>query len=282
MNMHYFFQEMLAGIRQSKGSFIFSIFSVTFLLILIGFVTLVSANLEYFFKFIHEQMQIQAYLSNTLTEEQILKLKERILQLEYVDKIEYISKDVAAQTLQKEFGRELFNLIGENPLPSSFTIGLKEKYRNEQALQTAAAAIQKEAGIEEVVYQNQAILKFSRYLEVASRISLFLLAFLTLGSLVVIANNIRSVILARRHIIYTMQLVGATPTYIRVPLYLEGAFQGAVGGFFASCFLYGLVWILEQQMPMKVHGAPVQNFVLVFVGIGFGLLGSFWAIRRYL
>lgn len=282
MNMRYLLQEMLAGVKQSKGSFIFSVFSVTFLLILIGFVTLVSANLKYFSKIIQDQMGIQAYIANTMTEEEILKLKERLLQLDYIEKLEYISKSAAAHTLQKEFGRELFNIIGENPLPSSFNIKLKEKYCNETALAAAAAAIQNQEGIEEVVYQNQPILKLSKYLNYASRFSLFLLIFLSLGSLVVVSNNIRSVILARRHIIQTMQLVGATSTYIRVPLFFEGALQGFVGGVLASCFLYVFVWLMEAQIPMSIHAAKMDNFILILVGIGFGLLGSYWSIRRYL
>lgn len=282
MRIRYLVKETFDGIRRARFSFILSVFILSFCLLLVGFFTVLSVNIEYFLSLVHSQMQLQAFISNTLEEDQISKLQLGIGKIEGIGEVAFISKDDAAKEFQKEFGKELFNIIDENPLPSSFNIILKEKYRNEADVKRIAELLKNESGIEEVVYHHQTWLKLSRYAKLASTVSLFLLVFSTLGSLFVVANNIRLVIFSRKQVIQTMQLVGATPAFIQLPLIIEGALQGALGGLIASVILYFFGLIMMAQIPGLAIIPSEDNFILTIAGLGFGLTGSLIAIKRYL
>jgi len=118
---------------------------------------------------------------------------------------------------------------------------------------------------------------------------------LGLVSLVIILSIIAMRISARREEINIMQLVGATPWYIRAPFVLEGVCYGFVGSFVGSTIGF-LVFFFSPYFQNSIFnplfGLPVSPFnpliliivfvTLVFVGIILGGLGSFLAVFRYL
>jgi len=282
MRLRYLVKETSDGIRRARISFLVSVVTLTFFLMLVGFFSIVSSNLRYLTGLVRSQMQIQAFLANTLEEGQISALRARVAAIPGIERVDFISKEDAAQEFQKEFGRDLFNILDENPLPSSFSLVIRENDRNETEMQRIAGLVQKEPGIEEVVYNNQTVMTLNRYARLAATVNWFILAFITLGSIFVISNNIRLVILSRKQIIETMQLVGATPAHIRLPLMLEGALQGILGGLLAAVLLYAFLALLNTQISGLARIPAGDHWILVGVGLSFGLLGSQLAIRRYL
>jgi cell division transport system permease protein len=79
-----------------------------------------------------------------------------------------------------------------------------------------------------------------------------------------------------------MQLVGATKTFIKLPFYLQGVFQGLAGGIWASVFLFIVLQILDVEIPGLIIIAPQLYVLLIFLGALLGFAGSFTAIRKHL
>lgn len=90
-----------------------------------------------------------------------------------------------------------------------------------------------------------------------------------------------------------MKLVGATNWFIRVPFMLEGFIHGITGALIAFGLTYGLRdWIASFLPDQTILGtnslfvtpteAIYTGLVLLVVGIGVGVLGSAFAVRRYL
>ena len=84
-----------------------------------------------------------------------------------------------------------------------------------------------------------------------------------------------------------MRLVGASESFIRTPLLLEGAFLGLVGSLLALLGLFGLWLPLSRGVgglsPLLVELARLGFFswgsmlLLAFVGAATGALGALWA-----
>ncbi len=282
MSLRYVLKETMDGFRRAWGSCLLSILTIAFFLSLLGFLALVSANITYFKHTLNEHLQLQAFISNALEDQEIAALSKTISQIPGVTRVAFVSKQEAAEEFQKEFGRELFAMLDENPLPSSFVVYLGVPAENEARIKQIASRIEQEAGIDEVAYHFETVMALQRYARLAGTTSWILLLFVTLGSLFVVSNNIRLVISSRKQVISTMRLVGATSAFIRSPLILEGALQGVAGGLLAALALYLVVGVLGRL----VHGLfllPMDSLlILVVIGGFLGFLGSLLAIKKYL
>lgn len=128
---------------------------------------------------------------------------------------------------------------------------------------------------------------------------LFRSALSSLGLLLLVAagfstgNVIRMSVLAREEEITIMRLVGATESFIRTPLLVEGAALGMGASMVAVLGLLGLWWPLHHGVgnlsPLLVELARMGFFsvwnvlVLVFIGMVTGALGAgwgFWSTQR--
>ena len=90
-----------------------------------------------------------------------------------------------------------------------------------------------------------------------------------------------------------MKLVGATNWFIRVPFMLEGFIHGMVGAVIALGLTYSLRnWIASflpdqtilgtNQLFVTPQEALYSGLLLLIVGAVVGVLGSAFAVRRYL
>ncbi|MGH7457179.1 MAG: cell division protein FtsX, partial [bacterium] len=103
-----------------------------------------------------------------------------------------------------------------------------------------------------------------------------------LGALVLVVNDVRLVIHAKRRLIEIMQLVGATRAFVYRPLLVQGFLQGVVGGLMASGFLYFLYRLLLFQLGTALQ---LPNFLfvgLIGAGIELGLTASYLGARKYI
>jgi len=282
MRLSYLLKTCADHVRQTWLSNVLSVFTIMFLLVLIGLVGMAWLNVHQLLRSLSSQVQIQAYISNGLDEEQIAQLRQRLLRVSGVERIEYVSKTAAAESFQKEFGRESFDVLQENPLPASFIILAQEGYRSEAGLKGLSARIQAEKGIDEAVSHFKMANLLNRYQVMAARVNLLLFVFVAAGSLLLVANNIRLVISSQQHRIETMRLVGATAGFIRLPLLVEGLGQGALGGSLALLALHGAMAMVNDLLG----GFPLQglqySYLLLVLGSLLGLLGSWIGVKKYL
>jgi cell division transport system permease protein len=115
---------------------------------------------------------------------------------------------------------------------------------------------------------------------------------LFIATLFIVHNTIRLTVFARRREIKIMQLVGATPGFIRFPLLLEGVFHGVVGAMIAggivlygghevAHFVHELNTPLVGDIPSRL--GPIELVSgLMAIGALVGLVGSHFAMRRFL
>ncbi len=282
MSIIYSIKEAFSGLRRAKVSFFISVFTISFLLFMIGIFGIFTLNVNQLIKVLHAKFDIQIFLSNVLDDTEIAKVGSIISSMEQVEKVIFISKDAAAQEFQKEFGSELFSMLEENPLPSSFTIKLAEKYQTEDGIKTVAQKLEGLEGIDEVQYHSEALGLLTRFSKIAYIITTILLLLVITGSLFVISNTIRLIVIARKDIIYTMRLVGATNRFISQPFIIEGIIQGLLGGIFAFLISYLIVEIVHLRWPGIVFVKPDYLFVLIVAGLLFGYISSKFALKRYL
>ena len=282
MSMFYSIREALAGFRRARLSFSISVFTIAFLLFMNAVFALMAFNVNRLIDVLNARVDIQVFISGVLDDTQIALLGSNINALEDVADVEFISRDAAAMDFQQEFGEDLFSILDENPLPASFRITLHKDVRSIKRIEKLADEISAMEGVDEVEYHGEALGLLMRFSRIANLVTIALLLVVVIGSLFVVSNTIRLIVIARKDIINTMQLVGATRRFIVMPYIWEGLIQGLLGGVLAFAIVAGLFRVVEYQWPGILTVPQYGFYILIGAGIVFGYLGSIVAIKRYL
>jgi cell division transport system permease protein len=138
-----------------------------------------------------------------------------------------------------------------------------------------------------VVYQKDLIAEVNENIR---KIGLVLLVFSALLLIVVIAlinNTIRLAIYSKRFLIKTMQLVGATGSFIRRPFVARGIWNGVLSGLIAILLLLGVIYSAKQNFPTLVELQDFNIYAFLFsaviiLGILISWISTSLAVRKFL
>ncbi len=278
----YSLVDGLAGLRRSGISSFLTILTICCSLLLLGFFYVVRQGLQQSLEETRSRFVLEAFLVDG-DADKARATGEKILQISGVDSIAFVSKEEALARVRETFGEEHLALIEDNPLPASYHVILESGHLSRDSVLQVVTEIAAIEGVEDVVYRAKLIDLLNRYDNLMSTgFIVFGLGLSVLG-FVLISNNIRLTIEAKREIIETMELVGATRSLVVGPLLIQAVVEGGMGALLAGLLLSGVVKIISLYVPVLPPVSMAEISALVGVGVLFGILGSFnalgWRIR---
>jgi cell division transport system permease protein len=268
----------------SYFSVVLSIGLVLFLLGILGLLVLNTKKLADHFK---EQITISVFLKDNAKEVEVDQLQKSLAMAEYTKKATYVSKEQAAEQHSEEIGENFLDFLGYNPLKNSIDVQLKADYVSTEKIAEIAEEISSRDYIEEVSYDkplitllNDNVKKISFWILVASGIFTFIAVLL-------INSSIRLSIYSKRFIIKTMQMVGATKTFIRRPFIWTNIKLGILGAVLALIALGFVIYYVNINFPeLNLFQEPTILIVLFasvfFLGVLISLISTFFATQRFL
>ncbi len=269
------------------------VFSISLALFVIGLFGLLILHANRLTQIIKENIEIQVYLNQTISENDRIKIQKTLANKDYINvidaepQISFISKEEAAESFIEETGEDFIQFLGENPLRDAYTLNIKPDYYDTQSLQKIKLDIERISGVFEVTYVESLINAINKNI---AKISMVLMGFAVLLVIIVailINNTIRLALFSQRFLIRSMQLVGATRRFIKKPFLLRSFAHGLLGGIFASVLLLGVLNYANQQIEdIDKLQEPVKIFILLggllVLGGFMGLLSTYRAINKYL
>jgi cell division transport system permease protein len=284
----YSLREGLDGFRRAKLASFIALMTMTVALILLGVLAVVTANLVGLVEAVRGRIEFEVFIDNALDNTAIAELRQQLLHVRGVAEAQFISQEEAAEIFKREFahtgkdGTTFLEALEANPLPASFRLTLQKAFQNSASAPRLAEEIEKLHGVDEVVYRRDLVQALDRYVQWALLIGSAVGLLFCAGAFLLVLNDVRLVIHAKRRLIEIMQLVGATRGFVRRPLLLQGFLQGAAGGSMAAGFLY-----LVQRLLVFPLGAAMQlpNFLfmgLILTGIFLGIAASYLGARKYI
>lgn len=273
--------------RRLAASQITTVISITLVLFLLGLLGLIVLHARILADHVRENIGFSVMIREGVKEAEILHLKKMFDTRPYVKSSEYITGEAAARKLKAELGEDFIGFLGYNPLLPVINLRIRAPYATNDSLQAIGKRLEAIPVVQEVWYQKSLVDQINANLE---KISLVLLAFsgiLLFIAVVLIHNTIRLGVYARRFLIRSMQLVGATEAFIRRPLLLRSILNGLLSAFFALLILMAVTWLALEEIPEL---AGLQDPVmLIFLAGAILLLGAAisWsstrlAVRKYL
>lgn len=235
--------------------------------------------------------QTTAFLKDEVKDGDIEEIKNKLEATGKIAKIKFISKEEALNIYREQNKNDplLLEMVSSSILPASLEISAKDI----KDLEALAEIVKKEPKIQEVVYQKDIINTLVEWTTSIRKVGIILVGFLVFVSVLIIVMVTGMKIALRREEIEILRLVGATRWYISWPFILEGIFYGAMGAFFAWSAAYLLLIYFTPFVSSFLNGIPalfpVSPILMLYLlgiiaggGIMVGIIGSFFAVWRYL
>lgn len=283
MALSYSIREGLAGFRRARYAAFTATSALTITLALMAVVALLVWQGSQVVDWLKQRVgEVEVFVSDAADAAQTQALGERLQVTRGVESVAFIS----AQEATDSFLGDEASLLPEGVLlPASYRVQVSSRYANPDSLERLVQTIQALNRVDQVIYNQPMIVKVEQNLRVLTPIALGVAGLVLFAGIFLIGDTIRLSVYARRMLIRTMKLVGATNSFIRRPFLIEGVIQGGIAGIVACLLvlpLYGLILDLIPQMSWP-GGSPIFSMIGIFVcGVLFGWLGSYIAVRRFI
>ena len=233
-------------LRSSYFSVVISIALVLFMVGFLGLVLLKSTQVANHFK---EEVVITLFLKNDTSNPQIESLRNSLIKEEFTRKIIYISKEEAAKFYSEDLGEDFVNYLGTNPLKNSIDIYLNPGFVTPEKMGKIANEFKNNAYIFEVSYDKPLVTFLTQNIQKVSFWLFVISSFFGLIALILINSSIRLSVYSKRFNIKTMQMVGATKSFIRKPFIWNGIQLGFIGAIMALIGLGIVIYYIDQKIP---------------------------------
>lgn len=253
--------------QKLKTSSVTVVISLALVLFMLGLLGLVVINAKKLSNHVKENVGFQVVLKDTTTQAELDILKQEISSSAFTKQVDYISKDEAAKKLQKDLGEDFITFLGYNPLLSSLDVKLNSDYANIDSLAGFEKQIMQKHFVKEVIYHKDMIKQVNDNAKVISLYILIFSGLLLVVAIALINNTIRLSIYAKRFLIRTMYLVGATQGFIRMPFILKGVRQGVIAGLLAGFLLAGFLVLSTNYIPDLLQLQDPNLLAVLFAGI---------------
>ncbi len=282
MNFWFTIHEGIKGFARARLSAFITVSSIVFSLFLIAIFLILSINVDSWIGQIRSKLEFEIFIERTLTNDEAKLVEQKIKKIEGVEKAVYISKKDAAERFEKEFGKNIYEILQSNPLPASIIISLKPNFRNAAQAAVVSKKMKKIEGVEEVIYQKELISIIDNYMNIVYLVGAVIILLLVTITFILLYNTIRLTIYARRDIIEIMKLVGAKKSLIKRPFVIEGLLQGALGAAIASGAVYLAVKVIIKFFyPFLLFKIDVYAVIMI-MGMLIGYFSSRISVQKHL
>ena len=273
--------------RRILNNYFSIIISITLVLFFVGILGLFLLNTKSLASHFKEQIVMTVYLKDNAKDIEITQMQKKIQLNSSTKRVQFKSKEEAAEEYARDIGEDFVEFLGFNPLLNSIDIYFNAAYVNALSLNQTKTEIEISDFVAEVVYDQPLVTLLEKNIERISFVLLISTALFVVIALLLINSSIRLSIYSKRFVIKTMQLVGATKSFIRRPFILSHLSLGIISSFLALTALIFLLWEVNKKFPEIEIMQQTSELMIVFgsvliLGISITGVSTFFATQRYL
>lgn len=261
--------------------------SVALVLLLLGIIALLGIAAHSVTNSIRENMGFDVVLAEDTPAETINTLKQGWISAPYVSNVKYYSAEDALAKWQDETGEDLMALLGVNPFRPEFEVKVKAAYANVDSIDKIVAPLRAIPQVSEINVHTEMVESINNNIRSIALVLTIVAAALLLISFVLINNTVRLTVYARRFIIHTMKLVGATPGFIRRPFVTRNILNGIVASLVAIALLAATLYYCSTLDTSVMRAITWIDAAWVFggmmvAGILICALAALFAANKYI
>ena len=275
-SLAYHIKDGFKNIHRNKMFSLASIATITACIFLFGVFYSIVVNFQYMIKKAETEVCVTVFFDEDLSETDIKKLGDEISKREEVSRVKYVSAEEAWESFKGEYFAAYPELAegfkDDNPLANSSSYEVYLKDASNQG--TLVKYLENRDGIRQVNRSEVTASGLASAARLVSYVAVAVIVVLLAVSIFLITNTIVIGITVRKDEISIMKYIGATDAFVNAPFFVEGIVVNFVLGKFSV-----LQNILAFMPASEVFEVLIP--VAVILGIGIGLIGSFFAVRKH-
>ena len=289
--MDKFFYLIIEGVKNTwrhKITAFTAIFSLFILLYIVGVINIAEKNSFKALQYLRSKYKIEVFFNENLTNEEAIGVIHKIKKINGVKTATLINKEDALRIFKDQFGESIIDLLGYNPLPASSVVNLERNIRHPLKIEPIIKEIRSIQYVDEINYQGNLIKKIEgAYKKIVDYVPYFLGAVIFIIGLI-IYNMIKVSIYSRRETIKSLQLIGATKFFIKLPFIFEGMLISVISVLlvFPSLVLTsaGLNYLINNftVYSLNLNTDPYLFFWLLILVTLVSILASYRAVSIFL
>jgi len=233
-----------------------------------------------------ENFSVSIFFQDNVKQIEVVQLQNELLMSDYIDKLSYVSKESAVLIMKEEYGEDFIQDLGYNPLVNSIDLNFKSHYVEAVKIDSISEIIKKNKYVDEIVYDKNLINLINENIK---RVTFWLIPSISIFLIItflIINSSIRLSIYSNRQLIKTMQLVGATKSFIRKPFLKTNAFLSLISSFLSICVIILIINYLDNNINFLNNIDPKTIFILclfmVLLGLIISYISTFFATQNIL
>jgi cell division transport system permease protein len=287
--------ELKYKTRKKLGSYpyISVLLSISVALFVIGLLTIIILQTNQLISLVREKVEVQVFLDKNITENDILRVRNVLSNSRFVIRtdgqadIQFIPKDEAAEIFIRETGENFKDFLDENPLRDAYIVHMLPAYQHPDSLARISKQLESVNGVYEVEYMESLIESINRNITKITTILLGIAAVMLIVVIILINNTIKLAMYSQRFLIRSMQLVGATISFIQWPFLSRSIWHGFLSGIISSALLYSALNYADKHISGLSQLIEFNELILVFVsvtllGILIAFFSTYRAINKYI
>lgn len=279
-----------AGLQMATMIILIACFS------LITGIATVSENLNRILVLWGESLEISVYLSDEISPDETQKIETYLKQNDKIDKLKFLTKENALENFRQQMVSYAPDILNDPEIlkiiPKSFQFSINSKVASEDHLsvtQNIAASLKNFIGVEEVSFGQDWVKNYAHVVKGASAVGGLFSIIVLLAVIFIVSNAIRTSIHQRRYEVEVLELIGATPRYIRQPFLWEGGLIGGFSSLIGICLSYGLFLVIQENLKSQLAFLQLSShiqfiswikicFLFVF-SIVLGVFASYFCLK---
>lgn len=282
----FLFIEGFRNLWRHKLTAFTSIFSVFLALLLVGILFIIGQNSHYPIEYFRSKYKIEVFFENNISNVGESEIIKNIRNFPEVRSVTPISKKDAVRIFKNQFGEDVIEMLGYNPLPSSAVVNIIKEGFEKINIAPLIEKINSINGVDSVHYQGRLINRIEKIYQLFLQGLKIAIVLIIIFSIIIISNTIKLTIYSRKDLIKTLDLIGATKFFIKVPFILEGILQSFIGAVLAVSLIFGLMKLgnnyLTQVSSIKIIWNFYFGIILFTLSILIGFIGSYRAVSKFL
>ncbi len=267
--------------KKAKPTYFNAIMGVALVLFLIGVLGWLLINGRALSRAFKEDLEVNVEFHDNISDAQVKKMQTILEKQPFVRESKIITKEEAMKMENQVEGGNMMEFLGYNPLFTSISLKLHEEYVNKDSLVKVRKFILQSNVVRDVSWANFVVDQMNANLRKIGIILGCISVVLLIVVIFLIDNTVRLAMFSSRFLIKTMQMVGATRSFITRPFDQRALINGLISGIIAVIGLWIVMSFAHSQLPVLKTLSDTSLLALLMTGmIVLGIIISMISTHR--
>ena len=249
---------------------------------ILGSLFVVGYNTGSLVDFFRSKYSFEVFLKEDVDKDIYLEFVEQLSENRIISSTEIIDKEKSASIFKEEFGEDVVEMLGYNPLPLSIKVFINEENFDFNQVDLLIESINSYDFVDEIEYRGKYIDDVEDRINLAIFLFLVFVIAIIFLSYQIISNTINLSMTNRKDFIDILKYNGASGLFIKIPFYIESILYSLFGSIFSFLFVKYFFISFNNYFGLNIKMDDYLWLWIIGFSIFIGLYSSNQSMKRNL